>query len=142
MNFHIIYYPLYMLIMHVSHNSDRMPDSSHMPKSGRKRRLQSEDVTLVVCPTPTRRHDSGRTSQLPVAHHGFDHRSYHMSYLLVCERLHMVELDDCSILQTKLECMTHSAFENSASHGFICSRVRPMGCVTWEHLARLDLRET
>jgi hypothetical protein len=64
MNFHIIYYPLYMLIMHVSHNSDRMPDSSHMPESGRKRRLWSEDVTPVVCSTPARRHDSGRTSQL------------------------------------------------------------------------------
>jgi hypothetical protein len=40
MNFHIIYYPLYMLIMQVSH------DSGHMPNSG------LEDATPVVCVTP------------------------------------------------------------------------------------------
>jgi hypothetical protein len=127
-------------------------------------RIWSEEATLVGrCDSGCMLDSSQKTwlwSHITtlVAHHGFDRRSYHMSYLLICERLHMVELDDCSILQTKLERMTHSVFENSASHGFTCSRVRPMGCaashgftcsrvrpmgcVTCEHLARLDLRET
>jgi hypothetical protein len=44
--------------------------------------------------------------------------------------------------QTDSECMTCSVFENSASHDFECSRVRPMGRATNKHLARLDLRKT
>jgi hypothetical protein len=35
-NFYIIYYPLYMLIMQKYHNSDRMPDLGRMPDSGQK----------------------------------------------------------------------------------------------------------
>jgi hypothetical protein len=40
-NFHIIYYPLYMLIMQVYHDSDRMRDFDHMPDSDRKIWLRS-----------------------------------------------------------------------------------------------------
>jgi hypothetical protein len=32
-------------------------------------------------------------------HHSYGCRAYRMSYRLVCERLCMVELDDCNILQ-------------------------------------------
>jgi hypothetical protein len=47
----------------------------------------------------------------------------------------MIKLDDCSILQhdhlvgnrPSPECMTYSVFENSASQGPNCSRVRLMG---------------
>jgi hypothetical protein len=35
-NFHIIYCPLYMLIMQVYHDSGRMLDFSRMPDSGRR----------------------------------------------------------------------------------------------------------
>jgi hypothetical protein len=35
-NFHIIYYPLYMLKMLVYHDSSHMRDIGHMPNSGRK----------------------------------------------------------------------------------------------------------
>jgi hypothetical protein len=35
-NFHIIYYLLYMLIMQVYHDSDRMRDFGRMPNSGQK----------------------------------------------------------------------------------------------------------
>jgi hypothetical protein len=31
--FHVIYYPLYMLIMQVSHNPGHMRGSNHMPES-------------------------------------------------------------------------------------------------------------
>jgi hypothetical protein len=34
--FHVIYNPLYVLIMQVSHESDHMRDSSHMPDSNWK----------------------------------------------------------------------------------------------------------
>jgi hypothetical protein len=52
MNFHIVYYTLYMLIMQVFCDSGRMLDS------GQKKRLRSEDVTSVIYP------NSGRTSRL------------------------------------------------------------------------------
>jgi hypothetical protein len=35
-NFHILYYPLYMLIMQIYHDSGRMSDFGRMPDSGRK----------------------------------------------------------------------------------------------------------
>jgi hypothetical protein len=41
-------------------DSDRMHDFDHMPDSDRKTRLQSEDVTPVVCATPVVRRDSDR----------------------------------------------------------------------------------
>jgi hypothetical protein len=71
--------------------------SSRMPDSDRKAqlwsyarvqlyaRLRSEDATPVVCLTL-------------VALHSSDPRSYNISYLLICERFHMVELDDCNII--------------------------------------------
>jgi hypothetical protein len=72
MNFHIIDYPLYILIIQVSDDSDRMCDSSCMRDSGRMldpgqkmqlrsyARLRSKGVTPVVCPTPIGRRNSGR----------------------------------------------------------------------------------
>jgi hypothetical protein len=92
-------------------------------------RFRSKDVTPVVCPTLVKRHDSsripdfGQTTRLrsyaqlkskdatlvlcltlimyltPVVHQGSGRRLYRMSYLLICERLCMVELDDFNILQ-------------------------------------------
>jgi hypothetical protein len=97
-------------------------DSSRTPDFGRRTQfwsyaqLRSESVTpvicvtpvvcltLVVCLTPVGRRDSGWNTRLwshvmtPVAHHGFGRRSYRMTYLLICEKLHMVKLDDYSIL--------------------------------------------
>jgi hypothetical protein len=52
MNFYIIYYPLYMLIMHVHHNS------------GRISWLRLDDVAPVVCPTSVAPPDSGHASRL------------------------------------------------------------------------------
>jgi hypothetical protein len=177
MNFHIIYYPLYMLIMQVFHDSDRnawlrlyarlrsyarlwsedrtpvicstsverhdshyMRDSGLMSHYGRKTRLRSyvrlrsEDATPVVCPTLVGRYHSGHIldsgqkiwlrsyiltpvdvttpvvypdsgcrscCMTPVIYPNSDHRSCRMSYLLICERLCMIELDDYNILQLK-----------------------------------------
>jgi hypothetical protein len=59
-------------------------------------RLRLEDMTPLVYP------DFGRTSRFqlylltPVAHHG---SSCRMSYHLICEKLGMVGLNDCIILQ-------------------------------------------
>jgi hypothetical protein len=71
-----------------------------------------------------------------------------MSYQLICERLRMVELDDCSILQLKHLVgsnlsRAHDLFsiQNlniSQLHMFQC---QAMCRVTNEHLARFDLRE-
>jgi hypothetical protein len=49
-NFHIIYYPLYMLIMQVYHDSSHMRDFGHMFNSGRKIWLRSYILTLVTIP--------------------------------------------------------------------------------------------
>jgi hypothetical protein len=65
------------------------------------------------------------------------------------ERLRLIKLDDCSILQRvhlvrsrpSPECMIRSALKTSISHGSDYSGVRLMGRVTSEYLARLDLRE-
>jgi hypothetical protein len=71
-----MYYPLYMIIMQVYHNSGRMRDFGRIPDFGRKMRLRSEDMTPIVYL------DSGDTSRLrltsrlrsylmnSVAHHG------------------------------------------------------------------------
>jgi hypothetical protein len=73
-NFHIIYYPLYMLIMQVCLDSGRirnfghMVDSGHMrdfdckPDSGRKIWLQSYIPTPVTLPDSGQHHDFGRLS--------------------------------------------------------------------------------
>jgi hypothetical protein len=50
MIFYIIYYPLYMLIMQVYHDSDHMRDFDRMPDSGRKIWLRSYILTPVVSP--------------------------------------------------------------------------------------------
>jgi hypothetical protein len=86
MNFHIVYYPLYMLIMHVYHAF------GHMRDSDRKIWLQSYIPTPAALPDSDQHHDSGRASRLwsmSVPH------ILHLSY----ERLHMIGLDDCIILQ-------------------------------------------
>jgi hypothetical protein len=54
MNFYIIYYPLYMLIMQIYHDSGHMRDFGRMPDSDRKTRLRSHLLTLVA------HHGSGR----------------------------------------------------------------------------------
>jgi hypothetical protein len=51
-----IYYPLYMLIMQVYHDSGRRRDFGRMSDSGHISQLWSEDMTPVVYL------DSGRTS--------------------------------------------------------------------------------
>jgi hypothetical protein len=55
-NFHIIYYPLYMLIMQVYYDSSRMRDS------GQKIRLRSYIPTHDALPNSGRRHNFGRLS--------------------------------------------------------------------------------
>jgi hypothetical protein len=57
-----------------------------LPNSGRTSRLLSHFLTPINVTTLVADHDSV-------------HRLYHMSYLLICERLRMVELDDYNILQ-------------------------------------------
>jgi hypothetical protein len=65
------------------------------------------------------------------------------------ERLFLIKLDDCSILQRdhlvrnrqSPECMIRSALKISASHGSDCSSVRLTGRVMNEHLAWLHLGE-
>jgi hypothetical protein len=68
---------------------------------------------------------------------------------LSCERLCMVGLDDCSILQprhlveNKLGGMHYSiSVQNLRSHGFTCTSSQAMSRATKEHLAWRDLRET
>jgi hypothetical protein len=70
-------------------------------------------ATLVVCPTLIMYLDSGHTSRLRstsqlrsylltlVVHHDSGQWACRMSYHLGYERLHMVMLDDCSILQPR-----------------------------------------
>jgi hypothetical protein len=94
-SFRIIYYLLYMLIMQVS------PGSDWKTRSWLYARLQLEDTTLIVCPTPVGYPNSGRTSQLWLTSWL---RSMsvpcRMCYHLSCERLCMARLDDCSIFTT------------------------------------------
>jgi hypothetical protein len=108
-----------MLIMQVYHDSGHMGDFGRMPNSSWKMRLcsyawlrlyarlWSEDMTLIVYP------DSGCTSRFwltswlwsyllsPVTHHGSGRWACCMSYHHSCERLYMVGLEDCSILQPR-----------------------------------------
>jgi hypothetical protein len=69
-NFRIIYYLLYMLIMQECHNSDHMHNFGHMPDYSQKIWLRSYIMTPVVCVTPVvwptlvGRYDSGRISWL------------------------------------------------------------------------------
>jgi hypothetical protein len=93
-NFYIIYYSLYMLIMQVYYDSNHMRDFDPMPDSDRKIWLQSYILTPVDVTTSDISSDSSCTSQLwsmsvPL--------SYHLSYKRFC----MTGLDDCSILQPR-----------------------------------------
>jgi hypothetical protein len=153
--FHIIYCPLYMLIMQVYHDSACMRDFGCMPDSSRKMRLwsyarlHSEDMTLVIYP------DFNRTSRLqsylltPVAQYGSGRWVCHMSYHLSCERLRMAGLDDCNILQSghlvrsRLRGM-HDSFsiQNLNISHFHMFKSQAMCRSTNEHLACFDLRET
>jgi hypothetical protein len=72
-----------------------------------------------------------------------------MSYQLICERLRMVELDDCSFLQLEhlVKNNLSRAHELFSVQNLNISRYRKfkcqvMCCVTNEHLAQFDLRET
>jgi hypothetical protein len=118
-------------------------------------RLRLEDMTPIIYP------NSGCTSQLrstswllsylltPVTHHDSGRWACRMSCQLICERLHMAELDDCNILQLKHLVRSnlsrvHDLFsvQNlsiSRLHMFKC---QAMYLTTNEHLSRLDLTET
>jgi hypothetical protein len=61
-NFYIIYYLLYMIIMQVYHDSDRIRDFSHMSDSGRKIWIRSYIPTPVALPDSGRRHNFERLS--------------------------------------------------------------------------------
>jgi hypothetical protein len=72
-----------------------------------------------------------------------------MSYQLICERLRMVELDDCCILQLKhLDGSNLSRVHDLFNvQNLNISLLRMFKCQTMcrttnEHLARLDQRET
>jgi hypothetical protein len=140
---------------------------------GRKTRLRSyaqlrsEDVTPVISPIPIGRYDSGcipnsgHISQhrshfltsvdimTPVVHHSSGRWACHKSYQLICERLRMVELDDCSTLQ--LEHLVGSnlsrahdlfSIRNLITLRLCMFKSQAMCRVTNKHLAQLDLRET
>jgi hypothetical protein len=61
-NFHIIYYPLYMLIMQIYHDSSRMRDFGRMLDSSRISRLWSHFMTPVDVTTSDVSPDSGCAS--------------------------------------------------------------------------------
>jgi hypothetical protein len=63
-NFHIIYYPLYMLIMQVYHDSGRMHDFGHMPDSDHISRLRSHFLTPIDVTTSDVSPDSSCASRL------------------------------------------------------------------------------
>jgi hypothetical protein len=81
--------------------------------------------------------------------HGSGQLACHVSYQLICERLRMVELDDCSVLQ--LEHLVRSNLSRAqylfSIWNLIISQLRMFNShaicrMTNEHLARIDLRET
>jgi hypothetical protein len=92
-NFCIIYYPLYMLIMPVDHDFGRMRDFGRMPNSDRKIRLQSYISTLVALL------DSGRC-------HNFRHISWLRSRITTLVNEHAT-------------CLTTSAMKDFAWLGYI-----------------------
>jgi hypothetical protein len=123
--FHVIYYALYILIMQAHpdsgcrsrlwscmptlvahHDSSRISRlRSHFPTSvthhdsDHTSRLRSHVSTLVIHPNSDRCHDSGRTSRLQ------SHITTPVIGRTACltslsdGRLHLIELDDCNILQ-------------------------------------------
>jgi hypothetical protein len=64
MSFHIIYYPLYMFIMQVYHDFNRMRDFGCLPDSGRKIWLWSYILTPIDVMTQVVSPNSGRASRL------------------------------------------------------------------------------
>jgi hypothetical protein len=113
-----------------------------MPNSGRKTRLQSYAWLWSM---------SQLQSYLltPITHHGFGRWACRMSYHLSYERLRMVRLDECSILQARhlVESRlrgTHDSFSiwNLNISQLRMFKIQAMCRVTNEHLAQLDLRET
>jgi hypothetical protein len=62
----------------------------------------------------------------PVMHHGSGWRACHMSYLLICERLRMVELDDYNILQIE-----HLVGSRSSKSTWPIQRSKPQHLTAW-----------
>jgi hypothetical protein len=136
-------------------NSGRMPDFGRKTRLRSYARLQLEDMTAVVYPDSTHTSQRRLTSWLqsylliPIAHDGSARWVCRMSYHLSCERLHMVGLDDYSILQpghlvwSRLGGM-HDSFsvQNLIIARLHMFKTQAMCRVTDKHLARLDLRET
>jgi hypothetical protein len=140
--------------MQVYHDSDRMRNYGRMLDFDRKIWFRS------YIPTPAALPDSSRTPRLrsmsrlrsylltPVAHHGSSRWACHLSYHLSYERLRMVGLDDCSILQpgylvgNRLE-GTHDSIsvQNLISHSFACGTNQVICRTTKDHLACRDLRK-
>jgi hypothetical protein len=96
------------------HGSDHMSDSGQKTWLWSYARLRSKDTTLAVCLISVGRYDFNRISRLQshfltpsvdvttwVISLDVGRWACHMSYQLICERLRMVELDDCNILQLK-----------------------------------------
>jgi hypothetical protein len=135
-NFYIIYYPLYMLIMQVYHDFSRMCDFGHMPDSGHPSRLLSTSQLRTHLLTLFTHHDSSQWAR-------------RLSYRLSGKRLHMVGLDDCNIFQpghlvrNRLGGM-HDLInvQNLRSHNFACGSSQAMCRTTKEHLACRSLRQT
>jgi hypothetical protein len=83
-----------------------------------------------------------------MVHHGSGRRAYRMSYQLICERLRMVELDDCNILPLGhlVVSKMSRAHDSITIQNLSISWLRMLKCqamcrVTNEHFVRLDLRE-
>jgi hypothetical protein len=141
--------------MQVSHDSGRMPNSGQKTWLRSYARLWLDDMTSAIYP------DSDRPSQLrstswlwsylltSVVHPDFHRWACRMSYHLSCERLRMVGLDDCSILQPRHLVGsrlggTHESFniQNLSISWLRMFKSQAMWRATNEHLAQLDLRET
>jgi hypothetical protein len=144
-----------MLIIQVYHDSGCMHDFCRMPNSGQKMWLQSEDMTSFIYS------DSDHTSRLwlmsrlrsflltLVVHHGSIRWAGRMCSHLSYERLHMVELDDCNILQPGhlVRSRLGGVHDSFSVQNLIISRLRMFKCqvmchATGRHLAQLDLIET
>jgi hypothetical protein len=140
-NFYIIYYPLYMLIMQVYHDYGRMRDF------GRKIWLRS------YIPTPVALLTLVDVTTLDISP-DFDCASWLsrwarcLSYHLSCERHRMAGLDDCNILQLRHLVRnrlggTHDSIsvQNLRAHSFTCRSSHAMCHTTKEHLTCRDLRK-
>jgi hypothetical protein len=127
-NFHVLYYPLYMLIMQVYHNYGCMRDFDRMPDSDRISWLWSHFQIPVDVMTPIVSPDSGRASRLWLMS-----VPCRMPYHLSRERIRMARLEYCNILQPEYLVRsrlggTHDLFSVQNLSSFACSSVRP--CAT------------